>query len=173
MKKVVLVLGGVRSGKSNYAVEYAKKFKKVVFIATAIAFDKEMKERIANHKLSRPEHWGLIEESKNISKVLPQLKDKYEIALIDCLGLWISNLLTDDLSDKDIQDRIDNFVKAIKKSDINVVLVSNEVGCGIVPDNLLSRRFRDLIGFANQMLAKNADEVIVMHAGIELKIKGE
>lgn len=93
MKKLILILGGARSGKSSYAVEMAKKFKKkVVFIATAASSDEEMAKRIALHKSSRPKQWKLIEEGKDISKILPAIKDKYEVVLIDCLGLLVSNL---------------------------------------------------------------------------------
>lgn len=174
MKKFILILGGARSGKSRYAVELAKKFKKrVVFIATATSFDREMKRRIRLHRISRPRHWKLIEEGRDISSVLSKLKGKYEVVLIDCLGLLISNFLVSNLKDKKIEIRIKKLIDTILKLNLTTILVSNEVGSGIVPDNHLARRFRDLLGLSNQMLAKEADEVIFIQAGIPIVIKGE
>jgi adenosylcobinamide kinase/adenosylcobinamide-phosphate guanylyltransferase len=172
MKKLILILGGARSGKSSYAVELAKEFKKkVVFIATATSSDEEMAKRIALHRDSRPKQWELIEEGKDLVSILPALKDKYEVVLIDCLGLLVSNLLADDLTDDEIEKRIKKLVEAILKIDITTIVVSNEVGSGIVPMNALARRFRDLLGLSNQMIAKEADEVIFMQVGIPVIIK--
>ncbi len=172
MKKLILVLGGARSGKSSYAVELAKEFKKkVVFIATATSSDEEMAKRIALHRNSRPKQWKLVEEGRDISAILPALKDRYEVVLIDCLGLLVSNLLADDLTDDEIEKRIKKLVEAILKIDVTTIVVSNEVGSGIVPMNALARRFRDLLGLSNQMIAKKADEVIFMRAGIPVRIK--
>jgi len=173
MKKFVFVMGGAKSGKSRYAVNLAKAFKKeVVFIATATSSDEEMKERIKLHKNLRPAHWKLIEEGKDISAVLPELKKKYEVVLIDCLGLLISNLLAENLGDKEIEKRIKNLAGIVRKVNLPTILVSNEVGSGIVPENPLARRFRDLLGLANQMIAEEADEVIFMQSGIPITIKG-
>ena len=173
MKRLILILGGARSGKSSYVVELAKRLsKRVVCIATAISPDEEMKERIKIHKSLRPRQWKVIEEGKDISSVLPKLKGKYEVVLIDCLGLLVSNLLADNLEDKEIVVRIEKLIDSILQVKLTTILVSNEVGGGIVPDNLLARRFRDLLGLANQMIARNADEVIFMQAGIPLRIKG-
>lgn len=173
VKKFILILGGVRSGKSSYAIRLAKKFKnKVVFIATATSFDKEMGKRINLHKRSRPRQWKLIEEGKDISSILSKLKGKYEIVLIDCLGLLISNLLASNLKDKEIEKKIKKLINIILKVNLTTILVSNEVGSGIVPDNPLARRFRDIVGFANQQMARCADEVILMQSGIPMRIKG-
>ncbi|MFH1519545.1 MAG: bifunctional adenosylcobinamide kinase/adenosylcobinamide-phosphate guanylyltransferase [Candidatus Omnitrophota bacterium] len=172
MKQFILVLGGARSGKSSYAVELAKKLKKrTVFIATATVSDGEMKKRIELHKKVRPRQWKLIEEGKNINSILPTLKDKYRVVLIDCLGFLISNLLADNLEDKKIEIRIKKLISTILKLKVTTILVSNEVGMGIVPISLLARRFRDLVGLSNQMIAKKADEVIFMQAGIPVRIK--
>lgn len=173
MKKFVFILGGARSGKSSYAIESAKNLRKrTAFIATCISPDGEMRKRIKVHKKSRPQNWKLVEEGKNISSVLVNLKDKYETILIDCLGLWISNLLAENIMDKKIEKEIKNLARFISRLKANVILVSNEVGSGIVPDNLLARRFRDLIGLTNLLMSKKADEVIFMQSGIPLKIKG-
>jgi len=173
MSKLTFVIGGARSGKSRYASDMAKsEGKKTVFIATAAALDDEMKKRIRLHKLSRPKGWGLIEEPMNLSRALLGLKPACGIAIIDCVGLWISNLLMAGLKDKEIWKIIDKLSSDIIKARAGmVIIVSNEVGEGIVPADPLSRRFRDLIGTANQAIAAKADEVIMMHAGIPVKIK--
>lgn len=174
MNKLILVLGGARSGKSNYAMRLAKKLSKhVAFIATATPLDEEMKRRIKMHKASRPKHWKVIEESKNISSIFPKLSDKYEVTIIDCMGLLISNLLANGLKDSEIEKNIKATIGAIQQSKVTTILVSNEVGMGIVPDNPLGRKFRDLLGLANQMAVKLADKVIFMQSGIPLDIKGE
>jgi adenosylcobinamide kinase/adenosylcobinamide-phosphate guanylyltransferase len=173
MGKMVLILGAARSGKSRHAVAIAKKInKKTVFIATATALDKEMKERIRLHKISRPKAWDLIEESINLSDVLLRLKPTYSITLIDCVGLWISNLLMAGMKDREIEKRIKELTNSILKAKSGlIIIVSNEVGGGIVPADSVSRRFRDLVGLANQIIAAKADEVIMMQAGIPVKIK--
>jgi len=173
MTKFTFILGGARSGKSRYAVESAKRFKKkVAFIATATSPDEEMRKRIKLHRDLRPRQWKLIEEGRDISAILSKLEGKYEVILIDCLGLLVSNLLADNLEDKEIEMRIKKLIKAILKASFTTILVSNEVGSGIVPQNALARRFRDLLGLANQMLASKADKVIFMQTGIAQRIKG-
>lgn len=172
MKKFIFILGGAKSGKSGYALKLAKKTaRKAVFIATATASDREMKARIRQHKILRPRYWGLVEEPKDIALALTKAQNKYEVALVDCLGLWVSNLLADNMSDKEIKKRIDGLIKVILKIKITTIVVSNEVGSGIVPANPLSRRFRDLIGLANQTAAEKADQVIFMISGIPMKIR--
>ena len=173
MSKMTFILGGARSGKSRYAAEIAKNLRKnTVFIATATALDEEMKERIRLHKISRPKEWDLIEEPMNLSGVILGLKTIYDVAIIDCVGLWVSNLLMANITDKAIEKRIKELTPSIFKAKTSlVIIVSNEVGGGIVPGDPLSRRFRDLVGLANQIIAAKADEVIMMQAGIPVKIK--
>lgn len=173
MSKITFVLGGARSGKSRYAVEAAKKLgKKTVFIATAAALDEEMRERIRLHKISRPKGWDLIEEPVNLDRAILGLKPSYDLAIIDCVGLWVTNLLMADMRDGAIEKRIKELARGISKAKAGlVVIVSNEVGEGIVPADPLSRRFRDLVGLANQIIAAEADEVIMMQAGIPVRIK--
>lgn len=174
MEKLTFILGGARSGKSSYAVELAKRLNKdVTFIATASRKDKEMQERIKKHRLSRPSHWKVIEEGRNISAVLSKLNNKDEVILIDCLGLFVSNLMMDNLDDKKIEEKIKELIEIIKGRALSAILVSNEVGSGIVPDNALARRFRDLLGLSNQLLAKSADKVVLVQSGIPITIKGE
>jgi len=172
LKKFIFILGGTRSGKSSYAVALAKKLnKKTVFIATAAPLDKEMQTRIKLHKASRPQSWRVIEEEKNIDSVLSKISNKHKVVLIDCMGLLISNFLMSNLKNKEIEKRIKKLINIILEIKPTIILVSNEVGSGMVPKNPLARRFGDLLGWANQMMAKKADEVILMQSGIPVKIK--
>lgn len=169
--KFTFILGGIRSGKSSYALKLAKKSKKrVVFIATASAGDTEMKKRIALHKRSRPKTWATIEESKNIKAALVGLDKKYGLALIDCLGIFVSNLLAKGLKETQVKGKVDELIKAFSEVEMDIIVVSNEVGLGLVALNSLARKFQDLLGFANQEMAKSADEVIFMRAGLAQKI---
>ena len=170
MKEVIFIVGGVRSGKSAYAQKMAKNLSnKVTFFATAIAFDAEMKERIAAHKRKRPSGWKTVEEPKELAKALLGEAETGEVFLIDCLGLFVNNLLLDGLSEK---DNAEEFIEAVKKVPQTVIVVSNEVGQGIVPADALSRRFRDQLGVLNQKMAVCADKVIFMRCGIPQFIKG-
>jgi adenosylcobinamide kinase/adenosylcobinamide-phosphate guanylyltransferase len=172
MNKITFIFGGARSGKSRYALEMAKRCgKKTVFIATATALDKEMKERIRLHKISRPKNWSLIEEPINLRGAFTRGKRAYDIALIDCVGFWISNLLMTGAKDGEIEKMIKELIADILKAEIDIIIVSNAVGEGIVPADSISRRFRDLVGLANQMIAAKADEVIMMQAGIPVRIR--
>ena len=172
MREVILISGGARSGKSRCAVELAQhRGARVAFIATGTASDPEMKKRIDLHRRSRPSHWTLIEEGKDIAAALPALKGNYDAVVIDCLGLLISNLLADHLDDVEIERRVEQLGAAMRDVDFATIVVSNEVGNGIVPLHALSRRFRDLLGWSNQTLARQADKVIVMHMGIPVVIK--
>lgn len=174
MKKIILILGGARSGKSRYAQDMAKNLgKKVGFIATCIPEDDEMKKRIALHKKSRPRHWVTIEEPKNIKSILNRMNDDIDIVIIDCLGLFISNLLLDGLKEKRIEKEIKSIMQALIRSRFSTIIVSNDVGCGIVPSNILARKFRDIVGMSNQIIAKKSDVVISMQSGMPVFIKGE
>ncbi len=173
MKQLIFILGGARSGKSRHAVKLAKELgDNVVFIATASGSDKEMNKRIELHKASRPREWALIEEGKDIGHVLSTLSGEYEVVLIDCVGLLVSNLLADNLEDEQIEDRIRTFIDAAVELDASIIIVSNEVGSGMVPMSLVARRFRDLLGLSNQMIAQKADKVVLVRAGIPATIKG-
>jgi len=174
MGKIIFILGGARSGKSTYAIELAKRpDKKVAFIATCLLLDKEMKKRIEIHKRQRPSCWQTFEETKDISTLLKKIGSKFNIVIIDCLTLFISNLLSEGLDDKDIVDRVNKILKVLKLKKCKSIIVSNEVGLGIVPRNRLARRFRDLAGKVNQMVAQKAENVFFMASGLPLKIKGE
>ncbi|MGD0335802.1 MAG: bifunctional adenosylcobinamide kinase/adenosylcobinamide-phosphate guanylyltransferase [Candidatus Omnitrophota bacterium] len=171
MGKIILVLGGARSGKSTYAVGLAKKHKKVAFIATCQGRDKEMKERILKHKISRPKSWKTFEEPKEVEKILSRMGNKSECIIIDCITLLVSNLILCGNKEKEIINKICAVLRQLKKKKARIILVSNEVGLGIVPDNKLSRDFRDIAGRVNQILAKESRKVFFMVSGIPLRIK--
>ncbi|MDP6685316.1 MAG: bifunctional adenosylcobinamide kinase/adenosylcobinamide-phosphate guanylyltransferase [Candidatus Omnitrophota bacterium] len=173
MGKIIFVLGGARSGKSTYAVEFAKGIQKsVAFVATCLALDEEMKKRIELHIKKRPAGWETFEEPKDVSALLERKGSQFDLIIIDCLTLLISNLISDGLMDEDIEDKINKMIKVLKLNKCESIIVSNEVGLGIVPDNELARRFRDLAGKLNQMIGAQADEVVFMVSGIPLKLKG-
>lgn len=174
--KTVLILGGARSGKSAFAQEIASSMgTKVLFCATAEPLDHEMQTRIAKHKESRPEKWDTMEVSKNVAVELNKMACKYNAIIIDCITLLVANCLgNDDKSirgEQCIDDEISRLIECINKKVSNYILVSNEVGSGLVPDYKLGRIYRDMLGKTNQRLAKCADEVYLMVAGLPLKIK--
>ena len=172
MGKFVFILGGARSGKSSYALGLAKeKSKKVLYLATAEAGDSEMRRKINKHKSSRPRHWRTVEEPIDLMGALKKCRNKYELIIIDCLTLYLSNLMHQGLSSGSIIKLIKALAAYIASLNEAVLLISNEVGMGIVPQNKMARDFRDIAGLANQAMAKNADEVIFIQAGIPLRLK--
>ncbi len=174
MGKITFILGGARSGKSTYALDLAKKrAQKTVFIATCLALDKEMKQRIELHKKSRPADWQTFEEPYNISKVLKKIGDKFDCIIIDCLTLLVSNLMLSKDKNNSIETKITKIIAHLKKTKSISIIVSNEVGLGIVPVNRLARNFRDIAGLVNRIAAREADEVLFMVSGIPLKIKSK
>jgi adenosylcobinamide kinase/adenosylcobinamide-phosphate guanylyltransferase len=173
MGKIILITGGARSGKSTYALELAKKYKKVAFIATCLGLDKEMRERIRLHKEARPKHWKTFEEPEELAKLLKAMNNDFDCILVDCLTLLVSNLILSGKNQKQIIEKIEEMVSALKRKKASIILVSNEVGLGIVPDNKLGRSFRDIAGKVNQTIAKEAKEVYFTVSGIPMKIKGE
>jgi adenosylcobinamide kinase / adenosylcobinamide-phosphate guanylyltransferase len=162
----LLVLGGARSGKSRHAESLAKGRK--YYIATGQAFDDEMQERIASHRAQRGGDWHTVEAPLRVVETLGDMDGKGRFILIDCLTIWISNLMHEKA---DVLAEIDRLCVALAKAKAHVVIVSNEVGLGIVPDNALAREFRDLQGLANQRLAQAVDEVIFMAVGLPLVLK--
>lgn len=182
---ITLLLGGVRAGKSGKALALASAYAsahacEVLFVATAQAFDDEMSQRIAAHKSERPAHWHTLEEPVDIAtNIISALHGRPNIGVIviDCLTLWVSNLLLS-ASDSDnveaqVGARTVELLTAISQlpTPIHVVIVSNEVGLGIVPPTALGRKYRDALGRANQLVAAAADHVTLMVAGLELPIK--
>ena len=170
-KEIILVLGGARSGKSSWALRYAEEsYRACLFLATAEVLDDEMAERVRLHKASRGPAWKLIEEPLKISEILQADPDKTGIVLIDCMTIWLSNILLKKGKDAVLlyQDRL---FEALSRTQQSVIMVSNEVGTGIVPEHPLGREFRDLAGVLNQKLAAIADKVVMTVAGIPLHIK--
>lgn len=173
MGKITFILGGVRSGKSQLAIKMAKKGRKRVgFIATCKVLDKEMKERIVRHKKIRPGHWQTFEESKDIPLLLKKVGHRFDLVIIDCLTLFVSNLLLEGFKEKYIEHKIKQMIFAFKKIKANAIIISNEVGLGIVPENKLAREFRDIAGRMNQVVAAKSYEVFFIFSGLPLKIKG-
>ena len=173
MKRIIFITGSVRSGKSDLAVQLAKKEgKQVLFLATCRPADDEMRERVDNHQKSRPENWETIEEEKAIASVIADCAPD-KIIIIDCLTLWVTNLLLSGLIEKEIDEKITELIHALQATSSIVILVSNEVGWGIVPEHELARRFRDIMGRAHQRISRMSHEVYLVIAGIPMKIKGE
>lgn len=180
MAKITFLLGGVRSGKSSYAIELANKISdKVVYLATGVACDDEMKLKIELHKKTRPKSWKVIEEPLNIETALDRVDKSIKVIIFDCLTFWVSNLIrhyqtkgtTKTQLDTEITNRVCKAISIAKGVIPQVIIVSNEVGMGIVPDTELGRAFRDILGRANQIVAVSADEVFFLVAGLPVKIK--
>ena len=172
MGKIIFILGGARSGKSTYAIELAKKDKgKVAFIATCQALDKEMVRRINFHKKTRPKAWQTFEEPCEVPPLLNKIGAKFQVIIIDCLTLMVSNLVLKGLKESVIEIKINRMLDVLNKIKAQSIIVSNEVGLGIVPENKLARDFRDIVGKINQVVAKESDELFFMISGIPLKIK--
>jgi adenosylcobinamide kinase/adenosylcobinamide-phosphate guanylyltransferase len=172
IKKIYFITGGARSGKSAFAERLANGMTgKRAYIATAQALDPEMAARIQHHRERRGNEWDTYEEPLAIGDLLVKLNERYQIVLLDCLTLWLSNVMAHTNGDDAVNSRSDVLVAAIKSFDGSSIIVSNEVGLGIVPDNPLARRFRDFAGMLNQKMAHAADEVYFTAAGIPMKIK--
>jgi adenosylcobinamide kinase/adenosylcobinamide-phosphate guanylyltransferase len=196
--KIIFMTGGARSGKSSFALREAEKIEGgKLFVATAEALDGEMKKRIQMHKDERGQDWQTVEEPLDIINVLQRLDSRYDVVLIDCLTLWLSNVITRQDIDGEVPrsesesqrntedyariagpeiDKLTNALKELKRSDLdlpsNIIIVSNEVGMSIVPDSKLARAFRDIAGGMNQKIADISDEVYLVVSGIPVKIKG-
>ena len=172
-KKIILITGGCRSGKSRHALNLANSLPgKKIFLATAQPFDEEMTARIEKHRQERGTEWETIEEPLNITSVLEKLKDDPETVLVlDCLTIWISNLLMASTPKERIMGHVNKLLDCCSKFKGTLICVTNEVGAGIVPESPLGREFRDLAGEINQLVADRFDEVILTVAGIPVKIK--
>ena len=168
-ERMIFVLGGARSGKTRYAENLiVNEPPPWIYVATAEALDDEMAQRIAEHRARRADGWRTVEAPHDLPHALANVPADATV-LIDCMTLWLSNLL---LAGADIEREIANLDAALTQIPGKTVLVANEVGCGIVPKNALARDFRDLQGRLNQRLAARADRVVLMVAGLPLFVKG-
>lgn len=173
MSNIILITGGARSGKSRLAEELAERSgTPLAYIATGEPKDVEMLERITRHRERRGPAWQTIEEPCNLIKAIRAHEAHFNGILVDCITLWLANLLGRDSDPRKVLDEVVSFIAAFPTLKTHLFLVSNEVGMGIVPENALARTFRDLAGEANELLAKAADEVYVMFSGLPLKLKG-
>ena len=172
MSKIYFITGGARSGKSAFAEKLAGDIPgKRAYLATAQALDAEMVARIEHHRLRRGSAWDTYEEPLAITELLKKLSGRYEVVLLDCLTLWLSNIMARTGSNDEISARVDELTSGLRDFAGACIVVSNEVGLGIVPDNPLARRFRDLAGMTNQKIARTADEAYLLTSGIPMKIK--
>lgn len=173
MKKTILITGGCRSGKSKHALKLAQNLSgKKFFLATAQALDEEMEERVRKHRQERGNEWITFEEPVNLSAIFEKLANVSESVLIlDCLTLWVSNLLMADTSKEKIMARVNELIDSCVNFKGTLICITNEVGAGIVPETPLGREFRDLAGEINQLVADRFDEVILTVAGIPVTIK--
>ena len=186
MGKSILITGGARSGKSSYAEKLAKELGgRVLYIATSIPFDEEMKLRVKRHKESRPREWDTFEGCKGLGRVISEKGSQYKGILLDCITVMVTNLLLEytgmegndcsnedfEKAEKEIEREIAELMAGIGNSEASVIIVTNELGSGIVPENPLARAFRDIAGRMNQYIAERCDEVYITVCGIPLKLK--
>ncbi|MFN7924971.1 MAG: bifunctional adenosylcobinamide kinase/adenosylcobinamide-phosphate guanylyltransferase [Bryobacteraceae bacterium] len=164
---IVLVGGGSRSGKSRHALELARRYgPRRGFLATAQAFDHEMEERIHRHRAERGEEFATFEEPLDLAGAVSRLATSLDVLVVDCLTLWLSNIM---IAGHELDERA--VLDSIAASPLPCILVTNEVGCGIVPENALARAFRDRAGILNQLAAQRAAEAYWMAFGIPIRLK--
>ncbi|HEY8514197.1 MAG TPA: bifunctional adenosylcobinamide kinase/adenosylcobinamide-phosphate guanylyltransferase [Candidatus Binatia bacterium] len=169
---LVLIGGGARSGKSAFALVRARELgARRVFVATAQALDAEMRERVAAHRAERGDDFRTVEEPLELAATLRGLEDSADVVLIDCLTLWLANLLLRGDSEDAIAARVDELAATLASASFASVVVTNEVGMGIVPENELARAFRDVTGRAHQRLARDADEIHFAALGVLLRLR--
>jgi adenosylcobinamide kinase/adenosylcobinamide-phosphate guanylyltransferase len=172
MTRHVLILGGARSGKTAFSEQLAiRSGSRPAYLATAEALDAEMRDRVASHRAGRAAHFTTIEEPLALPDALLKASARHDVILVDCLTLWITNLL---MANEDVAKAVSELgATLVQLKTAKVILVSNEVGLGIVPDNAMARTFRDLAGSAHQRLAEICDDVYFIVAGLPMTLKGE
>jgi adenosylcobinamide kinase/adenosylcobinamide-phosphate guanylyltransferase len=178
-QRLILVLGGARSGKSTYAENWARTHGgRVLFVATAQALDDEMTERIAHHRSARPDHWTTLEAPLNVGAAIRDQGVAYDTVLVDCLTLLASNVLlqlpddcTQSQADAAVLAEVDDLLAAYEQSAAAWLIISNEVGMGLVPPYRLGRLYRDALGRANQQIAQRASDVVLLVAGLPWHLK--
>jgi adenosylcobinamide kinase/adenosylcobinamide-phosphate guanylyltransferase len=175
MPSITLITGGARSGKSSFALSLGlQNYSKRAFIATAVPFDQEMKERISRHREERGDQFHTIEEPIELPRVLVDLKGPYEIVVVDCLTVWLGNLYHHFQGEEEkIRVQVNAFLDHLDHPVCDLILVTNEVGWGIVPDNPLGRSFRDMAGYLNRRVAQKTASAYLLCCGIPMTLKGE
>ena len=191
MGKLTLVLGGARSGKSTFAEKCAKETggENVLYVATSETKDEEMKERVVKHRADRPSAWDTVEAPRNVVQAIRQVRSDASVILLDCMTFLVANHLMDAAAPEDdpfddpsadpfdakietaVVAEVNALIDYVKEADVELIVVSNEVGLGLVPAYELGRAYRDVLGRANQILARHADEVLFLVAGIPMKVK--
>jgi adenosylcobinamide kinase/adenosylcobinamide-phosphate guanylyltransferase len=166
-----LVLGGARSGKSRFALDAPSADARVVFLATALAGDAEMRERIERHRAERPSHWRTVEEPFELVARVRDASADADAVLVDCLTVWVANLMLRGDPDEHVLKQADELAALVALRPATLTLVSNEVGLGVHPATDDGRHFRDLLGAVNQRVAAAVDRVVLMVAGIPLTVK--
>ena len=167
--KTQLILGGARSGKSGFAQRQAESLPgELIYVATAQALDVEMADRITRHRAERGARWQTVEAPLDLAKIIDSKSRPGNVLLVDCLTLWASNLM---FAERDFAQAINDLTSVLAKVPGKIVLVSNEVGLGIVPDNALARRFRDVAGEVNQAVARSVDSAVFVAAGLPMVLK--
>jgi len=165
---LILVTGGMKSGKSTFALNMALKYTKRAFLATGVPFDDEMRLRIEKHKAERKELFDTFEEPVNVVEILKNIDDKYDVILFECLTTYLGNLYYYQL---DVQKQIDDLVDALSNMRSEIIVVTNEVGWGIIPENPIARQYAEMLGKTNTRLAGVAKEVYLVVSGIGVRIK--
>ena len=171
MNDVVFLTGGTRSGKSSFALKRAEGYAKKVFLATAEAFDEEMALRVKKHKEERKGKFHTIEEPIYLDKALQKMPGNTEVVIVDCLTVWAGNLLYKLKDSGAIMSHVDRLLDVLQNPSCNIILVSNEVGMGIVPENAMAREFRDIAGIINQNVAGVSTEAWFLCSGIPMRLK--
>ncbi len=181
--KNILILGGARSGKSYFAQKLAQELgKPVLFVATAVAGDEEMKQRIEEHQRARPAAWSTLEVTTHIGNQISQKIGGAQVVIVDCITLLVNNIFSQcidqtseeidaPLIEKKVTSEISDLVECTNRIDASFIMVTNEVGMGLVPANKMGRLYRDVLGKANQFLAQGVDQVYLMAAGLPVQIK--
>ena len=172
MEKITLVTGGARSGKSGYALSLADPAENNVFIATAEAVDDEMQQRIERHQKERDNRFLTIEAPVHLAQAICAVKPETRLVIVDCLTVWLGNLLVKDDSGRLLETEIEALLQILRDPPCRMVIVTNEVGMGIVPMNEMAREFRDQAGWLNQSVAALAEEAVFIISGIPMKVKG-
>ncbi len=171
MADVVFLTGGARSGKSSFALKRAERYAEKAFLATAEPFDEEMAARIDKHREERGDRFETFEEPVDIDATLRVIPSSIDVVIVDCLTVWAGNLLYKLGSDEIIMNHVDRLLAVLQNPPCNVILVSNEIGMGIVPENAMARKFRDIAGTINQKVAGASTEAWLLCSGLPLKLK--